>query len=74
MEQLEQNVINPNNVKLLKKFVELTVVDANEAERDYVHIPEREFFLQRQMSYKPIQYYEVFSKELSLLLISLLLI
>ena len=70
MEQLEHNLINPSNVELLNKFVELTVVDANEAERDYVHIAEREFFLRRQMSYKPIQFYEVFSKEQPLLLIS----
>ena len=70
MEQLEHNLINPSNVELLKKFVELTVVDANEAERDYVHIAEREMFLRRQMSYKPIEFYEVFSKELPLLLMS----
>ena len=70
MEQLEHNLINPSNVELLKKFVELTVVDANEAEIDYVHIAEREFFLRRQMSYKPIEFYELFSKELPLLLIS----
>ena len=70
MEQLEHNLINPTNVELLNKFVELTVVDAKDAERDYVHIAEREFFLRRQMSYKPIKYYEVFSKEQPLLLIS----
>ena len=70
MEQLEHNLINPSSVELLKKFVELTVVDANEAERDYVHIAERELFLQRQMTYKPIEFFEVFSKERSLLLIS----
>ena len=70
MEQLEHNLINPTNVELLNKFVELTVVDAKDSERDYVHIAEREFFLRRQMSYKPIKYYEVFSKEQPLLLIS----
>ena len=70
MEQLEHNLINSTNVELLNKFVELTVVDAKDAERDYVHIAEREFFLRRQMSYKPIKYYEVFSKEQPLLLIS----
>ena len=62
MEQLEHYLINPSNVELLNKFIELTVVDANEAERDYVHIPERELFLCRQMSYKPIQYYKFFQK------------
>ena len=70
MDQLEHNLINPSNVELLNKFVELTVVDANEAERDAVNIAERELFLQRQMSYKPIKFYEVFSKEQPLLLIS----
>ena len=70
MDQLEHYLINPSNVELLNKFVELTVVDANETERDYVQIAERELFLRRQMSYKPIQYYKVFSKERHLLLIS----
>ena len=70
MDQLEHNLINPSNVELLKKFVELTVVDANYAERDAVNIAEREFFLQRQMTYKPIEFHEVFSKERPLLLIS----
>ena len=70
MEQLEHYLINPGNVELLNKFVELTVVDANEAERDYVHIAEREFFLQRTKNYKSIELYEVFSKERPLLLIS----
>ena len=37
---------------------------------DTVSIAERELFLQRQMSYEPIEFNEVFSKELSLLLIS----
>ena len=70
MDQLEHNLINPCNVKLSNKFVELTVVDANDAERDGVNIAERELFLQRQMNYKPIKFYKVFSKERSLLLIS----
>ena len=70
MEQLEHKLINPSNVELLNKFVELTVVDANEAERDYIHTAERDLFLQRQMNYKPIKFYEVFSKEQPLLLIS----
>ena len=70
MEQLEHNILKSSNVELLKKFVELTVVDANEAERDYVHIAEQEFFLRRQMNYKPIKFDEVFSKVQPLLLIS----
>ena len=63
MDQLEHNLINPSNVELLKKFVELTVVDAKDAESDAVHIAERELFLQKQMNYKPIEFYDVFSKE-----------
>ena len=70
MEQLEHNLINPSNVELLNKFVELTVVDANETEKDYAQIAERELFLQRQITYKPIEFFEVFSKEQPLLLIS----
>ena len=70
MDQLEHYLINPRNVELLNKFVEYAVVDANDAERDAVNIAERELFLQRQMNYKPIEFYEVFSKELPLLLIS----
>ena len=48
----------------------MTDIDAKDAERDAVHIAERELFLQRQMNYKPTEFYEVFSKELPLLLIS----
>ena len=70
MDQLEHNLIYPSNVELLNKFVELTVVDAIEAERDAVNIAERELFLQRQMTYKSIEFFEVFSKEQPLLLIS----
>ena len=39
-------------------------------EKDTVNIAEREVFLRRQMTYKPMEYNEVFSKELSLFLIS----
>ena len=70
MNQLEHNVLSPNNVELLNKFVELTVVDANDVERDAINIAERELFLRKQMTYKPIEFYEVFSKDLPLLLIS----
>ena len=60
----------PAKVELLSKFIELTVVDAGDVEKDTVNIAERELFLWRQMTYKPIKFNEVFSKELSLLLIS----
>ena len=39
-------------------------------EKDIVNIVERELFLQKQISYKPIKFKNVFSKELSLLMIS----
>ena len=70
MDQLEHNVVSPINVDLLNSFVELTVVDANQVERDTVNIAERELFLQRQMTYTPITFSEVFSNKLPLLLIS----
>ena len=60
----------PAKVELLSKFIELTVVDAGEVEKDTVNIAEQELFLRRQMTHKPIEFNEVFSKELSLLLIS----
>ena len=45
VDQLEHSLINSSNVELLNKFVELTVVDANDAERDAVNIAEQELFL-----------------------------
>ena len=70
MDQLEHNVISPTKVELLNKFVELSVVDSNEVVKDTVNIAERELFLQKQMTYKPVEFSTVFSKELPLLLIS----
>ena len=58
---------SPVKVEPLSKFIELTVVDAGEVEKDTVNIAEQELFLQGQMTYKPIEFNEVFSKELSLL-------
>ena len=63
-------VKTPINIELLNKFVELTFVDANEVESDTVNIFEREFFLQKQLSHQPIEFSEVISKEVPLLLIS----
>ena len=60
----------PAKVDLLNKFIELSVVDADEVEKYTISIAERELFLRRRMTYKPIEFNEVFSKELSLLLIS----
>ena len=57
-------------VELLDKFIALTLVDAFEVEKDTVTIAERNIFLQKQMNYKPIEFNEVFSQELPLLLIT----
>ena len=70
MDDIVHLVKSPAKVDLVNKFIELTVVDADEVEKDTVAIAERELFLRRQMTYKPIEFNEVFSKELSLLLIS----
>ena len=70
MDEIVHLVKSPAKVELLNKFIELTVVDAYEVEKDIVTIEERELFLRRQMTYKPIEFNEVFSKKLSLLLIS----
>ena len=70
MDEIKHLVKSPAKVELLNKFIELTAVDADEVEKDTVSIDERELFLRRQMTYKPIKFNEVFSKELSLLLIS----
>ena len=69
-DEIVHNVKIPTKVELFNKFIELTVVDADEVEKDGVNILERELFLQRQMTYKPMKFNEVFSKELSLFLIS----
>ena len=70
MDEIVHLVKSPAKVELLNKFIELTVVDAYEVEKDTVTIAEREIFLRKQMTYKPIEFNEVFSKELPLLLIS----
>ena len=70
MDEIKHIVKSPAKVELLNKFIELTAVDADEVEKDTVTIAERELFLRRQMTYKPIKFNEVFSKERPLLLIS----
>ena len=70
MDKIVHIVKTPAKVELLNKFIELTVVDADEVEKDTVIIAEQELFLRKQMNYKSIEFNEVFSKELSLLLIS----
>ena len=63
------NVRNPSYIELLDKFVELTVVDADEVECDAVNVTDRDFFLQKT-KYKQIEFKEVISKKLDLLLVS----
>ena len=70
MDEIVHLVNAPAKVELLNNFIELTAVDADEVEKVTVSIAERELFLRRQMNYKPIEFNEVFSKELSLLLTS----
>ena len=61
IDQLVHIVKNSTKVELLSKFVELTVVDADEVEKDSVTIIERESFLRKKKNYKPIDFKEVFS-------------
>ncbi|XP_065643357.1 NACHT, LRR and PYD domains-containing protein 3-like isoform X2 [Hydra vulgaris] len=57
-------------VNLTHKFVDLCIVDAVNTQKDAVFSGERENFLKKQMSYTPISYSEIFTKERSLILIS----
>ncbi|XP_065643559.1 NACHT, LRR and PYD domains-containing protein 9C-like [Hydra vulgaris] len=58
------------NVYLIEKFVDLCIVDAYNAQIDVVCSDERKKFLEKQMSYKPIPYSDIFMKEKSAILIS----
>ncbi|XP_065643382.1 NACHT, LRR and PYD domains-containing protein 12-like [Hydra vulgaris] len=58
------------NVDLIQKFVDLCIVDAANAQMDAVFSIERKRFLEKQMSYTPIPYSEIFTKEKSVILIS----
>ena len=70
VDQLEHNIVSPLKVEFLKAFVELTAVDSNEVVKDAVNITKQELFLQRQMTYKPINFNKVFLMVQPLLLIS----
>ena len=69
-EEIVHKAKTPTDVELLNKFVELTVVDANEVEKNTANVVEREYFLQNRLSYQPISLDEVLSKEICLLLVS----
>ncbi|XP_065643549.1 uncharacterized protein LOC105847355 isoform X2 [Hydra vulgaris] len=60
----------PANVDLIQKFVDLCIVDAYNAQMDVVCSDERKKFLEKQMSYTPIPYSDIFMKEKSVILIS----
>ncbi|XP_065671110.1 uncharacterized protein LOC105843164 isoform X2 [Hydra vulgaris] len=60
----------PANVDLIHKFVDLCIVDSVDIQMDTVYSVERKEFLEKQMSYTPIPYGEVFIKEKSVILIS----
>ena len=62
--------MHPARIELLNNFIELTVVNADYAEKDAVNILEQKLYVLKQTTYKPVEFNEVFSKELSLLLIS----
>ncbi|XP_047131495.1 NACHT, LRR and PYD domains-containing protein 3 isoform X1 [Hydra vulgaris] len=58
------------NVDLIHKFVDLCIVDAVNTQMDAVLSVERKKFLEKQMSYTPLSYSEIFMKESSVILIS----
>nr|XP_047133955.1 NACHT, LRR and PYD domains-containing protein 6-like isoform X4 [Hydra vulgaris] len=60
---------SPANVNLMHKFVDLCIVDAVNAQTDAV-LSERKKFLQKQLSYTPIPYSEIFMKDKSVTIIS----
>ncbi|XP_047131543.1 uncharacterized protein LOC105846136 [Hydra vulgaris] len=60
----------PANVDLISTFVDLCIVDAVNIQLDFVFSVERKEFLEKQMSYTPIPYSEIFTKEKSSILIS----
>nr|XP_047131437.1 NACHT, LRR and PYD domains-containing protein 3-like isoform X2 [Hydra vulgaris] len=60
----------PANVSLIQKFVDLCIVDAHNVQMDVVCSVERKKFLEKQMSYTPIPYSEIFMNEKSVILIS----
>ncbi|XP_065642451.1 NACHT, LRR and PYD domains-containing protein 3-like [Hydra vulgaris] len=58
------------NIDQLHKFVDLCIFDAVNAQMDSVFCVERKNFLEKQTSYTPIPYSDIFMKEKSVILIS----
>nr|XP_047131397.1 protein NLRC5-like isoform X2 [Hydra vulgaris] len=68
--ELQPLLKTPANVDLIQKFVDLCIVDAHNLQMDVVCSVERKQFLEKQMSYTPIPYSEIFMNEKSVILIS----
>ncbi|XP_047131513.1 uncharacterized protein LOC105848653 [Hydra vulgaris] len=60
----------PANVDLIHTFVDLCIVDAVNAQMDAVASVEQKNFFEKQMSYTPKSYSEIFMEEKSVILIS----
>ncbi|XP_047145078.1 NACHT, LRR and PYD domains-containing protein 6 [Hydra vulgaris] len=70
IDELEPLLKASANVDLIHKFVDLCIVNSVTAQKDAVFSVERTKFLEKQMSYTPIPYSEIFTKEKSVILIS----
>ncbi|XP_065640631.1 uncharacterized protein LOC136073174 isoform X2 [Hydra vulgaris] len=68
--EIQPPLKSPANVDLMHKFVDLCIVDAVNTQIDAVYSVERREFLEKQLSYTPIPYNEIFMKEKSVTLIS----
>ncbi|XP_047131112.1 NACHT, LRR and PYD domains-containing protein 13 [Hydra vulgaris] len=60
----------PVKVDLIHKYVDLCIVDAEKPQMDADFIIERKKFLEKQMSYTPTPYSDIFMNEKSVMLIS----
>nr|XP_047131629.1 NACHT, LRR and PYD domains-containing protein 3-like isoform X1 [Hydra vulgaris]XP_047131630.1 NACHT, LRR and PYD domains-containing protein 3-like isoform X1 [Hydra vulgaris]XP_047131631.1 NACHT, LRR and PYD domains-containing protein 3-like isoform X1 [Hydra vulgaris] len=68
--EVQPHLKTPANVDLINTFVDLCIVDAVNTQLDFVFSVERKEFLEKQKSYTPIPYSEIFMKEKSVILIS----
>ncbi|XP_065682664.1 NACHT, LRR and PYD domains-containing protein 3 isoform X3 [Hydra vulgaris] len=67
--ELQPPLTTPIKVNVLKKFVDLNIVDGVHVRKD-AHIANREQYCSKQSSYVPIQYDELFKEVASLTLIT----
>nr|XP_047131533.1 NACHT, LRR and PYD domains-containing protein 9A-like isoform X1 [Hydra vulgaris] len=70
IDMLQPPLRTPFKTNLVNNYVQLSIVDADEVQKDFVYHTERSYYLQKLMSYRPISYYDVFENETSLILIS----